>query len=321
MRVSIFCHCEEWSKPVFLFLCVLVCHPVWIPFRLILRDIDSLFLISGGKRDSFARLSEWQKVGRSKNSQKQNGAIASKKQFIFNENYSHNMKNPLICKRIFCYMISFWISGVWVCDFPLRYSLMTLLMRRAFSIGFGAYLITILDVSLAVRICTSPNPNIVWSIPAVCALTSWTLSSEHSLTLRESADIWSIPMIRVSVMTKRSSSSLIQSRRIKVKNTIQKIDMAPQNIAPPVIDIILSLYMRRNILVITSMNIYKKWNTRIIQCLWSVIMRRSPSRRREIFSCLIMLCVVLWSKGVRGFVCTLHFRMIFELYRYLPYIV
>ena len=34
----------------------LFCHLVEIPFRLILRDIDSFFLISGGERDSSVAL-------------------------------------------------------------------------------------------------------------------------------------------------------------------------------------------------------------------------------------------------------------------------
>ncbi len=38
------------------FLFLLVCHPVGIPFKFILRDINSFFLISGRKRDSSVSL-------------------------------------------------------------------------------------------------------------------------------------------------------------------------------------------------------------------------------------------------------------------------
>jgi hypothetical protein len=186
---------------------------------------------------------------------KQNETIPDKEQFIFNENYSHNMKNPLYCKRIFYYKVSFSDFGVWFCDLPLWYSLMILLIRRAFSIGSGACLITILDVSLAVLMCISQNPKIVSRIPLVCALTSCTFSSEHSFRLRESADICLILTMRVSVMIKKSSSSCIQLKNIKVRNTIQKSDIDPQNTAPPVIDIMFSLYKNIKVVVITRMDI------------------------------------------------------------------
>jgi hypothetical protein len=165
------------------------------------------------------------------------------------------MKNHLICKKIFCYMISFSDLGVWFCDLLLWYSLMILLIRRVVFIGSTAYLITILDFSLAVLMCISQNPKIVCMIPLVCALTSCTFWSEHSFRLRESADTCLILMMRVSVMIKKSSSSCTQLKNIKVRNTIQKSDIDPQNTAPPTIDIMLSLYKNIKVVVITRMDI------------------------------------------------------------------
>ena len=103
-----------------------------------------------------------------------------------------------------------------------------LLILRALSIGSGAYFTMMFEVSLAVWIWTSPYQKSVCIIPAVCAFTSCTLSSENSVTVRESTDICSIHITRVSVIIKRSSSSFIHNMRINVRNMIQYIEIPPQ---------------------------------------------------------------------------------------------